>query len=160
MDGRRPALLLEVRRPMVFLRNLLGQKQAPAPKSEAEPEAIPPARLLKQDFDFDKFDDLQAAEAQQKVESGEVEILDVRFEYEYRTHHIPGAILIPLPQLPARYQQLDPSRPTLVVCEHGIRSLQACSFLSSRGFWKLYNMVGGMSVYPGKQDGDREDSDR
>lgn len=41
-------------------------------------------------------------------------ILDVRQPSEYRESHIPGATLIPLPQLPDRLDELDPERPTLV----------------------------------------------
>jgi rhodanese-related sulfurtransferase len=47
--------------------------------------------------------------------SGEdITILDVRQPSEYQESHIPGAILIPLPQLPDRLDELDPQKPTLV----------------------------------------------
>ncbi len=137
---------------MGFLKNLFSGKQAAAASRQAVPESIPPAQFRKDDFAFDSFQDVAASEAQLMVEQGHVQVLDVRFEYEYRSHHIPGATLIPLPQLPALFQQLDSSRPTLVVCEHGIRSLQGCTFLSTKGFKTLYNMVGGMSAYKGKQE--------
>ena len=117
-------------------------------------ESIPPTHFRAEEFAFDSFQDLSATAAAQKVEQGEVQVLDVRFEYEYRSYHIPGAKLIPLPQLPNLYQELDPAKPTLVVCEHGMRSIRACTFLSSKGFKTLYNMAGGMSVYQGKQEGD------
>ncbi len=137
---------------MGFLKALFGRRQTNDDSSTAAQNSIPPARFRKEDFAFDAFKDISSAEAQQKVEGNEVQILDVRFEYEFRTHHIAGATLIPLPQLPANFQQLDPSRPTLVVCEHGVRSIQACTFLSSKGFTALYNLVGGMSAYQGKQE--------
>jgi rhodanese-related sulfurtransferase len=125
--------------------------QSPAPESS---ESIAPTQFRKEEFAFDGFQDLSVTEAARKVDQGEVQVLDVRFEYEYRSHRIPGAKLIPLPQLPEHYEDLDPTKPTLVVCEHGMRSLRACSFLSSKGFRMLYNMVGGMSVYPGQQEGE------
>ncbi len=44
----------------------------------------------------------------------EITILDVRQPSEYEAEHISGAILIPLPQLPDRLDELDPEKPTLV----------------------------------------------
>jgi rhodanese-related sulfurtransferase len=44
----------------------------------------------------------------------EITILDVRQPSEYESNHIPGAVLIPLPQLTDRLDELDPEKPTLV----------------------------------------------
>jgi len=44
----------------------------------------------------------------------EITILDVRQPSEYQESHIPGATLIPLPQLSDRLGELDPEKPTLV----------------------------------------------
>lgn len=41
-------------------------------------------------------------------------LLDVRQPSEYETSHIPGAVLIPLPELLERYGELDDQKPTLV----------------------------------------------
>ena len=136
---------------MGLLRQWFRRKNQEAPPA---PEYIPPTHFRKEELLLDAFNDISASDAVSKVESGEVQVLDVRFEYEYRDHHICSAILIPLPKLAVRYQELDPEKPTLVVCEHGMRSLQACNFLGSKQFKILYNMVGGMAVYPGRQVGE------
>ncbi len=44
----------------------------------------------------------------------EITILDVRQPSEYKTGHIPGASLIPLPQLSDRLGELDPKKPVMV----------------------------------------------
>jgi len=44
----------------------------------------------------------------------EITILDVRQPSEYKGSHIPGANLIPLPQLSDRLGELDPQKPVLV----------------------------------------------
>ncbi len=44
----------------------------------------------------------------------EMTILDVRQPSEYKESHIPGANLIPLPQLSDRLGELDPKKPVLV----------------------------------------------
>ena len=97
--------------------------------------------------------EVSAYEAAGMVMNGEVQVLDVRYEHEFAHHHIPGARLIPLAALAARYHELESDKPWLIVCEHGMRSFQACSFLNSLGFKELFNMLGGMSAYPGKQEG-------
>mgnify|MGYP003573636070 CR=1 FL=1 len=44
----------------------------------------------------------------------EITILDVRQPKEYEAGHIPGAVLIPLPELSDRIEEIDPDKPTLV----------------------------------------------
>jgi rhodanese-related sulfurtransferase len=44
----------------------------------------------------------------------EITILDVRQPNEYRQSHIPGATLIPLPELGDRLGEIDPEKPVLV----------------------------------------------
>lgn len=41
-------------------------------------------------------------------------LLDVRQPAEYERAHLPGALLIPLPQLSERLGELDPAKPTIV----------------------------------------------
>ena len=45
---------------------------------------------------------------------GDITILDVRQPKEYKDSHIPGAKLIPLPELSDRSSELDPNKPTLI----------------------------------------------
>src|SRR5215475_14784287 len=126
---------------MSILKWLFGTSKKPQ-TIEASASAPGPARFLAEDFKMQLFEALSGTEAAKKVAEGEVEVLDVRYEYEYHDHHIPKTTLIPLPQLHARFHELDPDKPMLVVCEHGLRSLSACHFLGSQGFKKLYNLVG------------------
>lgn len=44
----------------------------------------------------------------------EIVVLDVRQPSEYEKNHIPGALLIPLPQLSERMNELDPKKPVLI----------------------------------------------
>jgi rhodanese-related sulfurtransferase len=41
-------------------------------------------------------------------------LLDVRQPGEYESEHLPGAKLIPLPELDKRLNELDPNKPTIV----------------------------------------------
>jgi len=99
------------------------------------------------------FQAITTHEAALRLSDPNLQVLDVPFDYEYQSHHITRAVLIPLPQLPQRYQELELSQPILVVCEHGVRSRRACEFLSDKGFKDLFNVLGGMSSYRGDVDG-------
>ena len=45
---------------------------------------------------------------------GSYTLLDVREPAEYESGHLPGAVLIPLSQLPDRVGEIDPAKPVLV----------------------------------------------
>ncbi|NOG83129.1 MAG: sulfurtransferase [Candidatus Scalindua sp. SCAELEC01] len=76
-------------------------------------------------------------------------LLDVRQPYEYEQEHIPGAILIPLAQLPEQFGTLQPELPTLVYCSVGNRSRVASQFLIGRGFKEVYSLKGGILAWSG-----------
>jgi len=60
------------------------------------------------------IDPQQAGEMMEHSGSGELELLDVRQPREYEKGHIPGAKLIPLPELENRLSELDPDTPHIV----------------------------------------------
>jgi rhodanese-related sulfurtransferase len=92
---------------------------------------------------------LTATELRRKMDSGELApvLLDVREPWEFDICHIEGAMLVPMGQLPERLAQLDAARDTVVVCHHGIRSLQVCFYLEHAGFSRLYNLDGGVAAW-------------
>jgi rhodanese-related sulfurtransferase len=100
------------------------------------------------------FGNIDGAEAARKISEKSIMVLDVRTPREFEQSHIPGAVLIPLQQLPERCGELDPQKEMLVICAHGVRSQQACRVLSQHGFQNLMNVSGGMSSYPGPKQGE------
>jgi rhodanese-related sulfurtransferase/rubrerythrin len=90
-------------------------------------------------------------------EEGTYTILDVRQPSEYEEAHIPGATLIPLPNLHDSLNELDPKKPTIAYCAIGGRSRVAAQLLSGLGFKKIYNLKGGIKAWQGvKAEGPRE----
>jgi len=73
-------------------------------------------------------------------------VVDVRQPDEYRAGHVPGAVLIPLDQLPDRLAELPDERPLLVVCRTGSRSKAAVDFLLSEGI-DAVNVAGGTQAW-------------
>jgi rhodanese-related sulfurtransferase len=79
-------------------------------------------------------------------------ILDVREGWELKICALPGSTHLPMGQVAARLDELDPQRETVVVCHHGVRSLRVVQFLESRGFSKLYNLQGGLDAWAREVD--------
>lgn len=52
--------------------------------------------------------------ARSMIDADGVIVLDVRQPGEYKASHIPGAVLIPLPELSDRLEEIDTEKPVLV----------------------------------------------
>ncbi len=61
-------------------------------------------------------------------------VLDVRNPHEYVAAHVPGAVLIPLPELAARQEEIPEGDPLYVICAVGGRSLTATKALVDAGY--------------------------
>lgn len=75
-----------------------------------------------------------------------LQVLDVRNASELEQLPLPGAIHIPVDELSQRWTELDPSRPTVVVCHSGKRAHVAACWLRGQGFGSVRNLNGGMSI--------------
>jgi len=71
-------------------------------------------------------------------------VLDVREPNEYQINRIDGSVLIPLGELPRRYQELPRDRRIITQCKVGARSAKAMEFLKSVGFEDVLNLRGGI----------------
>jgi rhodanese-related sulfurtransferase/rubrerythrin len=103
---------------------------------------------------FTPVSSMDAAEAKEyraRHREGEYIILDVRQPWEYEESHLPGARLIPLPQLADAYRELDPGKPVIVHCAVGGRSRVAAQLLSGLGFKEVYNLTGGIKAFQGRK---------
>jgi len=74
-------------------------------------------------------------------------LLDVREQVEYQIVRLEGGVLIPLGELVARLNELDPDREIVVYCHVGIRSRKATTFLRHQGFLYARNLRGGIDEW-------------
>jgi rhodanese-related sulfurtransferase len=87
--------------------------------------------------------EISVHEAQKRVQEGAL-LLDVREQNEYDEERIPGAQLLPLSELMARFEdELPQDREIIAQCRSGKRSAQATDFLRAQGF-DVVNMEGGI----------------
>ena len=77
----------------------------------------------------------------------EIVLLDVRQPKEYEQAHIPGADLIPLPELGDRLDEVDKDKHVLVYCASGGRSRVAAQMMAGKGFKKIFNVAGGIKAW-------------
>jgi len=80
-----------------------------------------------------------------------LQIVDVRRPPEYASGHVPHAIHASLSDLQKAFPslELDPNKPTAVICAGGYRSSAASSILQQHGFSNLLNVSGGTSAWIG-----------
>jgi molybdopterin/thiamine biosynthesis adenylyltransferase/rhodanese-related sulfurtransferase len=79
-------------------------------------------------------------------------LLDVREVVEHELVRLDGDVLIPLGELVARQQELDPDREIVVYCHHGNRSGRATAYLRHNGFPHARNLRGGIEEWALKID--------
>ena len=71
-------------------------------------------------------------------------LLDVREPWEVQTAQIASSTAIPMGEIPSRLQELDPELHIVVVCHHGVRSLNVTNWLRQQGFERVQSMRGGI----------------
>lgn len=87
---------------------------------------------------------ITAEEVEQLLEAGEsLHVVDVREDFEVAHGMIPGAMHIPLGDLPYRMSELDERTPYIFVCKAGVRSYNAATYMESVGF-ETTNLSDGM----------------
>jgi rhodanese-related sulfurtransferase len=74
-------------------------------------------------------------------------LLDVRQPWEFDICRIDNSELIPMAQIPDRISSLDPTRETVVICRHGVRSRRVGLYLEQSGFSNVINLSGGVAQW-------------
>lgn len=79
-------------------------------------------------------------------------LLDVREPWEVELVSLPGSLHVPMPLVPLRRDELDADAETVVICHHGVRSMQVANYLERQGFPALFNLVGGIDAWAAEVD--------
>lgn len=90
------------------------------------------------------------AELSARMQKGEKPyLLDVRQPWENQLSQIEGSVLLPLADLPARLDEVQPAPGQAVVayCHHGMRSLSAAALLEQRGLKDVLSLSGGIEAW-------------
>ena len=92
--------------------------------------------------------ELSPQEVQSRVANGDRLVwIDVREPEKFAISRIEGAQLLPMQSVPAEVQRLErlADDATLVLlCHHGVRSLQVASWLRQQGLDNCFSLAGGI----------------
>jgi rhodanese-related sulfurtransferase len=96
-----------------------------------------PSRRMSDEIDVspDRVAELQRA--------GDVQLIDVREDYEWEAGRIAGARHVELGSVAAEAASIDRDRPVVFYCRSGARSAMATEAFRGAGF-EAHNMVGGL----------------
>jgi rhodanese-related sulfurtransferase len=87
-------------------------------------------------------------EAKQKLDAEpNTVLLDVREPQEYALAHVKDSLLIPMNSVPSELQKLEAladDADILVLCHHGVRSLQVAAWLQAKGIENATSIMGGI----------------
>ncbi|HEU4878818.1 MAG TPA: molybdopterin-synthase adenylyltransferase MoeB [Gemmatimonadaceae bacterium] len=108
---------------------------------------------VNQESDGERISDITPRELKEKIDRGDdMQLVDVREEWEWQIARIPGARLIPLGMLGDEASTLDPEREVVLYCKSGVRSLHAAAALAEAGFSRITNVSGGISRWSQEVD--------
>jgi rhodanese-related sulfurtransferase len=90
--------------------------------------------------------EVDVAHLAEMIETGDVELVDVRRDYEYEAGHLPGARHIELNDLTANAASIPNDRPVVFYCRTGNRSGMAAEAFNQAGY-DAHNLAGGITAW-------------
>jgi rhodanese-related sulfurtransferase len=82
----------------------------------------------------------------------ELQLLDVREDWELAVCALPGTIDIPMTSLASQVDRISSATPLVVICHHGGRSLQVAMWLRQQGFADVVSLEGGIDAWAQRVD--------
>ena len=91
-------------------------------------------------------EELQPAEVAERLATGQIQLVDVREQFEYDAGHVPGSLHISMNEVAARASEIDKGKPVAFICLMGARSEMVADYFEGQGY-EAYNVVGGFSQW-------------
>ena len=90
--------------------------------------------------------EISVTELKQQISNNEVELIDVREEYELSICSIQNSINIKMNSIPKSLHKLNKKINYAVICHTGVRSLYVCNFLQKKNY-RVVNIKGGIDEW-------------
>jgi len=74
----------------------------------------------------------------------DAQLIDVREDDEWRAGHAPGALHLPMMQVPERLADIPTEGNVVIVCRSGHRSAEVVRYLIGQGYDNVRNLADGM----------------
>jgi len=92
--------------------------------------------------------EVSAVEAAQILREKGARFVDVREPWEFATTHIEDSLHLPMGEVATRaHKELDIDERLVIVCHHGVRSLNVTAWLRRQGFEKAQSLRGGIDAW-------------
>jgi hydroxyacylglutathione hydrolase len=98
-------------------------------------------------FPLGTIPQISVEELDKRLQSGEIQVLDVRREPEWEAGHIENAAWWPLDNFRVSPPEMDRKAAIAVHCKSGYRSMIAGSLLQRAGFKHVINVMGGFDAW-------------
>lgn len=97
--------------------------------------------------------EISPADAAALLRENKVRLIDVREPFELAIASVEGALTMPMGDVPARaHQELDPDEHLVVLCHHGVRSMNVTVWLRNQGFENAQSICGGIDAWSREVD--------
>lgn len=97
--------------------------------------------------ELESYKEVKPAEVADKIEKGELHVIDVRQTSEWMEGHLPGAQHVMLGYLPDRVNEIPGDKTLLLQCRSGARSAIAASIMQALGMKNVLNLLGGFDQW-------------
>ena len=95
---------------------------------------------------------MQAPELSTYLENYQPLLIDVREHWEFEICHLADSINIPMGQIPQYMETISEAPECVIICHHGIRSLQVIRYLLQYKMEHLINLDGGIDAWAREVD--------
>lgn len=94
-----------------------------------------------------QFHHISPQETKERLEKGEIKVVDIRDEKSFELGHIPNSFHLSNGSVTQFINENEFETPVVVCCYHGISSQQAAQYLIHQGFEDVYSMDGGFEAW-------------
>jgi rhodanese-related sulfurtransferase len=92
--------------------------------------------------------EISPTEAAEILREESARFVDVREPWEFTTTRIEGSVPMPMGEVPTRaHKELDIDERLVIVCHHGVRSMNVTAWLRRQGFEKAQSLRGGIDAW-------------
>jgi rhodanese-related sulfurtransferase len=92
--------------------------------------------------------EISPADAAALLREKKARLIDVREPWEIATARLEDSVAMPMGEVPARaHQELDPDEHLIVLCHHGMRSMNVTVWLRNQGFEQVQSLRGGIDAW-------------
>lgn len=92
--------------------------------------------------------EISPTQAAELLAAKKARLIDVREPWEFEASRVDGGVLMPMGEVAARaHQELDLDEHLLVLCHHGVRSMNVTVWLRNQGFDQVQSVRGGIDAW-------------